>query len=309
MACLQASLNQGTLGSLSLQRWDLGMVLFAISVKTSVNWTTGSSSKTNPSDDSDIHGVRNDSQSALSNFLCSAEGSSFYKMFSESLGCDHFQRHPKCEYCTPLSADNDLAYNSGNKWPTPSVNTVHLCLQTTIWPTAPAINAPRQVLILHTFVCRQQSGLQLRQWMPHLKSLYCMSLRADNNLVCIVYNKYLTPSINTVYLCVQATTWTTATAIRSQLRMLTMISSNLQIVLSIIRLASGSTNALSLIPTATILRLLLGSGWVLPLSGVQISCHGQSTAPSSSIKSDRFSLESDGRVCVLHLKLLFCWNF
>ena len=35
--CLQASLNQGTLGSLVLETWDLGMVLFAISIKLLVN--------------------------------------------------------------------------------------------------------------------------------------------------------------------------------------------------------------------------------------------------------------------------------
>ena len=51
--------------------------LFDISIKTSVNWATGSSDKINPSDNRDIHSrVWSDSQSVLSNFQCSAESSS-----------------------------------------------------------------------------------------------------------------------------------------------------------------------------------------------------------------------------------------
>ena len=75
-ACLQTSLNHGTFGSLFLEMWDFGIVLFAISIKVSVNWATGSSDRASSSDSRDIQRVRNDIQSALSNFQCSATGSS-----------------------------------------------------------------------------------------------------------------------------------------------------------------------------------------------------------------------------------------
>ena len=79
IACLQASMNKGTLHGLFIfykHRTDLGMVLFAISVRVSVNWAIGSSDRVNSSDNRDTHTVRKDIQSALSNFKCSAEDSS-----------------------------------------------------------------------------------------------------------------------------------------------------------------------------------------------------------------------------------------
>ena len=50
IACLSASLNHGTFGSLFLEMWDFGIVLFAISIKVSVNWATGSSNRASSSD-------------------------------------------------------------------------------------------------------------------------------------------------------------------------------------------------------------------------------------------------------------------
>ena len=68
IACLQALLNHGTFRSLFLEMWDLGIVWFAISIKVFVNWATGSSDRASSSDNRDIHRVRKDIQSALSNF-------------------------------------------------------------------------------------------------------------------------------------------------------------------------------------------------------------------------------------------------
>ena len=68
------------------------MVWFSFSIKIFVNRATGFSDKTNQSDNCDIHRVRSDSQSALSNIQCSAEGSSSLEKFSESLGSDHFHK-------------------------------------------------------------------------------------------------------------------------------------------------------------------------------------------------------------------------
>ena len=59
-----------------LEMWDFGIVLFAISIKVSVNWATGSSNRASSSDKRDAHRVRKDIQSALSNLQCSAAGSS-----------------------------------------------------------------------------------------------------------------------------------------------------------------------------------------------------------------------------------------
>ena len=76
IACLQASLNHGAFGSSHLEMWDFGIVLFAISVKVSVNRATGSSNRASSSDNCDAHSVRKDVQSALSNLQCSAASSS-----------------------------------------------------------------------------------------------------------------------------------------------------------------------------------------------------------------------------------------
>ena len=74
--CLQTSLNHGTFGSLFLEMWDLGIGWFEISIKVFVNWATGSSDRASSSDNRDTQRVRKDIQSALSNFQCSATGSS-----------------------------------------------------------------------------------------------------------------------------------------------------------------------------------------------------------------------------------------
>ena len=76
IACLQTSLNHGTFWSLFLEMWDFGMVWFAISIKVFVNWATGSSDRASSSDNRDIQRARKDIRSALSNFQCSAAGSS-----------------------------------------------------------------------------------------------------------------------------------------------------------------------------------------------------------------------------------------
>ena len=95
IACLQASMNKGTLHGLFIfykHRIDLGMVLFAISVRVSVNWAIGSSDRVNSSDNRDTHTVRKDIQSALSNLQCSAAGSSSLREVLWSVGSDHFRK-------------------------------------------------------------------------------------------------------------------------------------------------------------------------------------------------------------------------
>ena len=59
-----------------LEMWDFWIVSFAISIKVSVNRATGSSNRASSSDNREAHRVRKDIQSALSDFQCSAAGSS-----------------------------------------------------------------------------------------------------------------------------------------------------------------------------------------------------------------------------------------
>ena len=85
-ACLQASLNHGTFGRLFLEMWNFRIVLFAISIKVSVNRATGSSNRASSSDNHDTHRVQKDIQSALSNLLCSAAGSSSLREILRMIG-------------------------------------------------------------------------------------------------------------------------------------------------------------------------------------------------------------------------------
>ena len=59
----------------------LGNGFVCYSIKISVNWAAGCSDKTSPSNNRDTRRVRNDSQSAVSNFQCSAEDSSSLEDF------------------------------------------------------------------------------------------------------------------------------------------------------------------------------------------------------------------------------------
>ena len=76
IACLQTSLNHGTFGSLFLEMRNFAIIWFAILIKVSVKWATGSSDRASSSDNRDTHRVQKDIQSTLSNFQCSAAGSS-----------------------------------------------------------------------------------------------------------------------------------------------------------------------------------------------------------------------------------------
>ena len=80
------------------------MVLFATSIKVSVNWATGSSNKVNLSDNHNIHRVQKEIQSALSNFQCSAEGSSSFEAFLWSWlwkqQSDFYTKHSSLQWCT-----------------------------------------------------------------------------------------------------------------------------------------------------------------------------------------------------------------